>query len=233
MDVKNITTNSYTLTNLNDNTLYFWRVSAIKDGQTSNWSIPFSFRTKAFQLVAPLILTPTDGETSVGLYPTFIWTRVVGAEKYHLQACLDDTFDDFALLINNNEITDTFYVSPAKFFPKTLYFWRVRSTKGNSFSNWSQTKTFWTLDPSSVSEDLSCNNNSLVIDNLSKSSIYVAGPIKSATLYNIFGERILLDNSRILSNAISIPYYELPTGIWLLEIKTNEAIHKFKLLILR
>ncbi|MFN3782146.1 MAG: hypothetical protein ACK4SO_08220, partial [Candidatus Kapaibacteriota bacterium] len=46
VDVKNITTNSYTLTNLNDNTIYYWRVSSIKDGEASNWSIPFSFRTK-------------------------------------------------------------------------------------------------------------------------------------------------------------------------------------------
>ncbi len=233
VDVKNITKNSFTLTNLNDNTTYYWRVSAIKDGKTSNWSIPFSFKTKAFQLLAPLVHSPTDGETSVALNPTFIWSHVDGAEKYHLQACLDDTFDDFALLINNNEIADTFYISPTKFFPKTLYYWRVRSIKGNSFSNWSQIKTFWTLDPSSVPEYSFADSYTVLIDNILKSVIYVLGPVETAILSNIYGDRIYLDNSRFLPNAIFIPYDELSTGIWLLELKTNKTILKFKLLILK
>lgn len=236
VDAKNITTNTYTLANLNDNTTYYWRVSATKDGQTSNWSLPFSFKTKAFQLSAPNIFSPIDGENSVALNPVFIWSRVPGAEKYHLQACLDDTFDDFALLININDITDTFYVSPTKFFPKTLYYWRVRSIKGNSSSNWSQVWTFWTLDPSFVFEDFALSTNSFLIDNPLKSSIDVSNfesPIVLANLLNIYGERIPLDKSRILSNTIFIPYEELSTGIWFLELKNNKDIHKLKLMILK
>ncbi|MFN3780831.1 MAG: hypothetical protein ACK4SO_01490, partial [Candidatus Kapaibacteriota bacterium] len=140
---------------------------------------------------------------------------------------------DFALLINKNDITDTFYTSPTKFFPKTLYYWRVRSIRGNNFSNWSEPKSFWTLDPSSVPEDIFAEEYSLLIDNPRKSVIHVHGPIETAILSNIYGERIHLDDTRFLPYAVIIPYEELSTGIWLLELQSHKTIHKLKLLILK
>lgn len=235
VDLKNLTTNSYTFSNASDNTKYFWRVAAFKDGQMSNWSTPFSFTTKAFQLSAPIVYVPADGEVSVDLKPTFRWSKVPGADKYHLQVCLDDSFDDFALIINQNDIVDTVYNSTTKFFAKTLYYWRVRSLKGSSFSNWSQVKTFWTLDPSTVAEYNQDITKAIIIDAPSKSILHLRDfeQIKSIELYNVFGERISLENTSFYSNTISLPYDELSTGFWIMEVVTLHSKNVFYLLILK
>ncbi len=48
VDVSGLTTNSYTVNNLNLNTLYYWRVAAVgSSGSSSNWTVSWSFRTKA------------------------------------------------------------------------------------------------------------------------------------------------------------------------------------------
>ncbi|MCX7909934.1 MAG: CAP domain-containing protein [Ignavibacteria bacterium] len=235
VDLKNITSNSYKLTSLNDNTKYFWRVATIKDNQMSNWSSTFSFTTKAFQLSAPIVFAPQDGEVSIDLKPTFKWSKVPGAEKYHLQTCLDNSFDDFALIINKEDITDTVYTSTTKFFPKTIYYWRVRALKGSSASSWSQVRTFWTLDPSFVEEKDVNKHNYFIIDDTRKATILLdeIKNIVGVYLCNIYGEKISLQNEIFEENLINIPYHRVSSGLWILEIITKKEIHNIYLLILK
>lgn len=235
VDLKNLSTNTYTFTNANDNTKYFWRVAAFKDGQMSNWSTTYSFTTKAFQLTSPIVYSPEDGEVSVDLKPTFKWSKVPGADNYHLQVCLDDSFDDFALIVNQNDIVDTVYTSTTKFFAKTLYYWRVRSLKGSSFSNWSQVKTFWTLDPSSVSEYSQNNIRAITIDGNSQSIINLpeVESVVSIQMYNVLGQRFSLYNGELNTNTITLPNDKLSTGLWIMEINTGPQKNIYYMLILK
>ncbi len=234
VDLKNLTTNNYTLSALNPSIKYYWRVAAIKDQQMSNWSQTFSFTTKDVPLTAPITITPLDGETNVDLKPTFVWTKVPLADRYHLQVCLDDTFDDFALIINQDNISDTVYTSATKFFPKTIYYWRVRSAKSTSYSNWSNVKTFWTLDPNTVEYEQNSQPNYILIDEPSKAFISLdISYAKSIMLYNIFGEKLNLSETIQRPNLIEIPYQKLTNGFWVLEIKTDDKIETKFLMIIK
>ncbi len=235
LDLKNISTNNYTITTLNDNTKYFWRVAAFKDVQSSNWSTIFSFTTKATQLSAPRIIKPFEAETNVDLKPTFIWSKILGAEKYHLQVSLDDSYDDFSLLINKDDITDTIYTSTTKFFPNTIYYLRIRSIKSSSYSPWSPTRTFWTLNPSLVTEDKENSPLCLVIDDFSKAKIDLKdfGNISSFSLYNAFGEKFNLKSDNISNQLIDIPYNEISSGFWILEIVDHQNKYTILLLVIK
>ncbi|MGC8957593.1 MAG: fibronectin type III domain-containing protein [Candidatus Kapaibacteriota bacterium] len=234
VDLKNITTNTYTVSQLNPGIKYYWRVAAIKGNLTSNWSPTFSFTTKNIPLTAPIALAPLNGETNVELNPTFIWGKVQQAEKYHLQVCIDDSFDDFALIINQNDIKDTIYKSPVKFYANSIYYWRVRAIKLTSYGPWSEVKTFWTLNPSSVENDNNLRNKYILIDEPNKANILLEDlQINSVTLYNLYGKKAILLQHNQNANFIEIPYENLSSGLWLLEVKTNNKIYFIYLLIIK
>lgn len=234
VDVKSLTTTSYTLSQLYPSIKYYWRVATIKDQQMSNWSPTFSFRTKDVPLAAPMIVSPTDGETSVDLKPTFTWSKVPMADRYHLQVCLDDSFDDFALIINQDNITDTTYTSSVKFFPKSIYYWRVRAAKLTSYSPWSEVKTFWTLDPSTVQLEKNQEQKFIVIDGPDKANIMVNNlQVDFVALFNVLGDMIVLHEGNRSGKVIEIPYHTIASGIWILEIRSSERVQTVYLLIIK
>lgn len=234
VDTKTLTTNSYTLTNLLPSTKYYWRVATIKNNQQSGWSAIYSFTTKNIVLTTPVPLSPLDGGTSVDLKPTFTWSKVAAADKYHLQLSLDPAFDGFSLVIDKSDITDTIYTSTTKLSAKTMYYWRVRAQKGSNFSDWSATKSFWTLDPSIV-EQVPNNlfEQSIIIDDPMKATISLKNidEIATVSLYNLFGERIQLKELTYNGIAINIPYDKIPSGVWILKIETKDIIQTLRLLI--
>ncbi|HKO74343.1 MAG TPA: hypothetical protein VJU01_03435 [Gaiellaceae bacterium] len=104
------------------------------------------------QTVAPTLLAPDNGH-SFALPPTFSWTAVPGAKKYHFQVATEPTFssatklDDLTTALTEYTAQKTYVAS------KTLY-WRVQAQdeKDNGLT-WSEIRTFEvdlprpTLDP--------------------------------------------------------------------------------------
>jgi hypothetical protein len=234
VDLKNLTNNQYTLTELSPKTKYYWRVAVIKNQQQSGWSTTFSFTTADQPLATPLLLEPKDSTVSVSIQPTFVWNSVPGATKYHLQASLDPSFDDFSLLLNLDDISNTSYTSTVKFYPKTQFYWRVRALNNTQSSPWSAVRTFWTLDPAFVSDISFSTEGNFVVASKQTSAINLRESLfaKKIALYDLFGNEMVLALSPRELEKIEIPFEQINSGVWILEITTSTEVKRFKLFII-
>jgi hypothetical protein len=103
----NTTSTSIALTGLDNGTEYYWRVRSSDDdmGITSDWSLPWEFKT---MLATPTLASPADGTTGSSLTPTLTWNSVTGAEGYKLYV-VDNTGTVIAPIIPSStsyDVTD-------------------------------------------------------------------------------------------------------------------------------
>ena len=127
---------------------YLWRIRSFNNTDTSNWSEPKIFTT---------IVNPPDNvvlnnppNNSGGLYTplSFQWSRSANAEKYHFQISTDSLFGNMEYI--DSTITDTMIMINNLNYPQ-IYFWRVRAINAGGFSDFSDTWTLSTIEPSSQS----------------------------------------------------------------------------------
>jgi hypothetical protein len=133
--------NTVTISGLNPNTTYEWRVrSNCYGGQYSNWTYPVTFTTAAgYNCLAPTWLG-TGNITSTSA--TFDWDDVYGAVSYTVQWRYAGgtwyTLGGGPFYVS--------WVSVTGLQPGTNYEWRVRSNCSNwSYSDWSYPTSFTTL----------------------------------------------------------------------------------------
>jgi len=123
----------------NDST-YFWRVSASKDGQrTSAWSATFSFTTG---VAAPSNLQPQDGSMLEPDTLTLTWYASPGATTYDVQLSTDNTFSTFT--IDTSISLPSFAITSPLSADEVTYYWRVRVLIPQGLSAWSATQSFVT-----------------------------------------------------------------------------------------
>ncbi|MFC2131121.1 M6 family metalloprotease domain-containing protein, partial [Bacteroidota bacterium] len=130
---------SFVCSGLDSKTKYFWRINAHNnDGRTSDWSLKWSYTT---MLGSPTIPNPSDEAEDVPIEGMIVWNSVTGAEKYHVQFCLKDSFTD--CILDDSTITATSAAYPALEADQT-YYWRVRALTTQNSGNWSETWSFST-----------------------------------------------------------------------------------------
>jgi Zn-dependent metalloprotease len=142
-DVITYDTPEYTASpDLNPNTKYYCRVRAWNTlGHYSIWSAARYFRTA---LSAPVLSTPTDGETTPLLRPTFDWADVPGATSYTIQVSRNSTFT--SLVVNKTVVASTY--TPTINLPANIpLYWRVRANGLNGPSSWSAPIWSFTVVP--------------------------------------------------------------------------------------
>lgn len=142
---QNVSTSEYTVPSsvLNYNTKYFWRVNAVNNNGTGDWSSVWNFRTVTLLPPPPALLSPQNGEVGVTLTPNLIWNSSPSADSYNFQLAADSNFS--SPLINQiNIISTQFQVPPILLSYNTKYFWRVSSSNSNGTGLWSATSNFTT-----------------------------------------------------------------------------------------
>lgn len=97
-----------TISGLAFNTSYYWRVRAITNTNSSNWSTVNRFRTN---LIPPKLTSPRNGRANFSLYSPLKWESSSSKLKYRLQIANDDTFE--------NNIKDTITGSNEYFYIRT------------------------------------------------------------------------------------------------------------------
>jgi hypothetical protein len=131
------------------NGTYYWRVIPMDKADhlgtfSEVRSFTLAYGTYAMNLV-PIMLEPADN-TYPTFTPTFHWTAVEGAERYHLQYSTDCSFGSSTSI----DTRQTYY-TPTDTFPNDVqYCWHVRVESGPSIGDWSQTWHFtkkWYLQP--------------------------------------------------------------------------------------
>lgn len=113
------TESSYTFQagDIEPNTQYYIRVDS---DVAAGWSDVKAFFTNA----TPILTTPVDGATNVGLIKKFIWESYDGASNYEIQ--VSETAD-FATTAIDEIVTEVEYISSFELEFGTSYFWRVQA----------------------------------------------------------------------------------------------------------
>ena len=138
----NITNNFYTISGLNNNTQYYWRVNAKNAGGTSAWPTAWSFTTFIATPAQPVLFSPANIASGVSLTPKIIWKSSTGATSYTLQV---STTSDFAnLVINQGGITDTSFAATG-LSNNTQYYWRTNAVNAGGTSARSSIWSFTTI----------------------------------------------------------------------------------------
>lgn len=120
---------SFTLTNLNPNTSYYYRIRAHSDKSFSEYSE--KGRVITFPLPAPVLHEASNlSATSF----TTTWTSVSNVDSYTLEVSIHPDFSTVLLVVN--DITDTTY-SIEELAGGQRYYYRVRSNKDGSYSAYS------------------------------------------------------------------------------------------------
>ena len=89
---------------------------------------------------APTLIAPLNGASGISTSPSFDWSDVPFATKYHLQ--VSTTPDFLNLIINKNDIAVSNYTVPAPLAFNTTYYWRVYA--GDNFG-WSYASSEWSF----------------------------------------------------------------------------------------
>ncbi|HEX3255337.1 MAG TPA: hypothetical protein VHQ96_06065 [Gaiellaceae bacterium] len=127
-----------------ETTAYYWVVlpsTSVTGSPAGN--VPSSGHAADFekQTVAPTLFGPDD-DAIFALPPTFSWSSVPGAKKYHLQVATEPTF---ASITRQDDITtaSTEYTAQKTYVAAKTLYWRVQAQDENDNGlTWSETRTF-------------------------------------------------------------------------------------------
>lgn len=131
---------------LDSATTYYWHVKARNEYISTNPRYFSRFRTTdAGDLKAPIHISPNDNAVDQDISVTLNWSKVDFADSYEFQYSKTSDFSTSA----QGVVTGTSKVlTPLDY--STQYFWRVRSKKGATVSNWSSEWSFTTKSKSSI-----------------------------------------------------------------------------------
>lgn len=132
------TSTSYTLTNLQYLTDYYWRVKGYNAQNTSLFSTAWKFTTRP--AIYPIVLVaPADEAQDLPIQSTFSWNSDVDATQYEIQIATNEDFSNIYYTTTISELSvnvDLQY--------ETQYWWRVRGINDNYIGLWSEIRQFTT-----------------------------------------------------------------------------------------
>lgn len=129
---------------LNNNTTYYWRVSATNQAGTSSFSTTWNFKTVTSPPVAaPTLLLPVNGAVNQTVTPTLDWNDVFGTQGYRVIIGIDSFFTG-TLPVDTTITPSTLTVPSGKLQGSKTYYWRVRGFNIGGSGPWSVTYRFTT-----------------------------------------------------------------------------------------
>jgi len=140
---------NYKISDLNNSTVYYWRVRFTIDQEHSTWSDVWSFETEAIIPEVPTLINE-DGQQDASTTPRLEWNPANDAETYHLQLSNQSDFSE--LILNKGSLSDTWYELTEALDYSTTYHWRVRAGNESGKSNWSESRSFTTKSEASIPE---------------------------------------------------------------------------------
>ena len=153
---------------LDYDTTYYWKVRASGSSSYSAWSAVSAFTTKSSpaiepppaiesapalepvssQSTTPELYSPEAGVSRVTLKPIFQWSAIAGADSYELLVSTDASFTNPVITkLGIYALPATAWQSDINLDYDTAYYWKVRASGSNSYSEWSAVSAF-TTEPS-------------------------------------------------------------------------------------
>ncbi|MCF8235033.1 MAG: T9SS type A sorting domain-containing protein [Bacteroidales bacterium] len=127
---------SYTVEDLYFGTPYYWRVRAKVNGDFSDWSGIWSFKT--FDIVE--LKRPTNNKIDVLLDATLEWNEYKGVNKYELWLADNPGFNNHRTVRSDSgkALVDLYYFD-------NEYFWKVKTYHELDTTDWSETWSFTSI----------------------------------------------------------------------------------------
>jgi hypothetical protein len=145
IDADSVLVSEYTnIDPLMENTTYYWRVNAMNEGGTSEYSSIFQFTTGSSQPPAPVLLTPKNGAVNIELTPTLDWNDA-GTELesvYEIELALDEEFTEVIYTKSGINVSEFTVETPLT--QNTQHFWRIKFHTQSGSSEWSEAWSFTT-----------------------------------------------------------------------------------------
>jgi len=170
--------NFYSLSSLDANNEYYWRVRAYNEKDTSDWSPVFSFETDN---VAPMLLSPYNLEIDVPVNGFLTWLEIPLAVSYTFEIAKDTTFE--TVVLSDTSITDNFYFYDDLEY-STKYYWRVKAVFSADTSDWSTSWAFTTIDEDALIPPMLISPDNGSDDN-EKNGILTWESIEDASFYEL------------------------------------------------
>ncbi|MGC8865619.1 MAG: T9SS type A sorting domain-containing protein [Bacteroidales bacterium] len=117
-------------------TRYYWKVRAINEADTSDWSDVWYFRT----LDTIKLKEPANNANPVQLDQKLAWDAYEGITKYDYELSVTPDFDEPL-----HFVTDKNIVVPTGITFGVKYYWRVRGRHAGDTSSWGETRSFTTI----------------------------------------------------------------------------------------
>lgn len=122
----------------NYNYQYYWRVRALHDICTSDWSPVQKFKTT---LATPELIAPENNASMFPFPPKFEWAPVEGAKYYTIETAEDQIFQKGYNV--ESYLNDTKATLPlSKYSENMSYYWRVSAENDESKTAWSAVRKF-------------------------------------------------------------------------------------------
>ncbi|MFN8358308.1 MAG: SBBP repeat-containing protein [Candidatus Kapaibacterium sp.] len=131
-------------------------------------------------LIAPELISPADKATNVSTSVTFSWAPAVSATHYRLQVSSSSIFS--TLLVDDSTITTT-SKAVSTLANSTEYYWRVATSDGTHWSDWSASRRLTTEAEIPGKVTLSSPSNEAV--NVPVSTNLIWKTVQGAELYHL------------------------------------------------
>jgi hypothetical protein len=135
-----LSSTTQTINGLTNNTVYYWRISAVNSSGTNGWSSIYRFTTV---LAAPVLSAPVNNAINQAVSVTLSWKAITSAVSYAIQVSEDSTFSS-TLAYDLSGITTTSQ-AVTDLSNKRIYFWRVNAANDGGTGNWSTVYRFTTI----------------------------------------------------------------------------------------
>jgi len=231
----------YTLSGLNGQTTYYWRVSARNAGGTGLFASAFSFQT-GFPS-KPLLASPAHKATNISLNPVLSWHPQLSAQSYRVQLAVSNDFLPEKIVLDSSGVKDTLLtVGPLR--GKKYHYWRVKAVNKYGRSPWSVSFRFKTLDPTAVAsagtmplgyrlgQNYPNPFNPLTVIPF---TLAEAGRV-SVRIYDIRGRMVkrLLDEERNPGQyELRFNARDLSSGIYIYELRSKNFVSRKKMMLVR
>ncbi len=139
-----LTDTTKSVSGLNNNTTYYWRVKAKNQINWGSFSTVWNFTTIIAIPIAPVLSSPANNSTGISLTPVLTWNTVSGAASYRVQVSTDSNFVT-TQWDTTGVVGLTATVPAGKLSQTTKYYWRVNATNAGGTGVWSVKWNFTTL----------------------------------------------------------------------------------------
>lgn len=234
----NITNGGYSISGLNGNTQYWWRVRGINQNGMGPWSIVFTFSTGLNIPQPPALYNPPNG-SGVNNPVKLIWYKSLGATIYNYQVALDQSFT-YSFI--SDTTVDSFKTLPGN-LPSGIYYWRIRAGNTSGYGAFSNVWHFTVL--------LSSKKENELIPSSFKLYDCYPNPFNPTTtvridipkecegklvLYDILGSEIktLLDEKlNAGTHYVTLTNHQLTSGVYLLRFESSLFTDSKKIIVVK